>query len=97
MRLAEGVEKFSLVAGEDYVVITDRRCEEVVLADGLRQFHRDLRAAEALFVWVACEVCLADEVARKVSGELEDRCIALRHFAMNRDAYSRLEVSVECI
>ena len=35
VRLAEGVEKFSLVAGEDYVVVADRRCEEVVLADGL--------------------------------------------------------------
>lgn len=97
MRLAEGVEKFSLVACEDYVVVADRRCEEVVLADGLRQFHRDLRAAEALFVWVVCQVCLADEVARKVSGELEDRCIVLWHFSMDRDAYSRLKVSVECI
>jgi type IV secretory pathway TrbD component len=51
------------------MVVADRRCQEVVLADGLAggigvfKLQRYLSAAEALFVWVSGKVCLADEAA----------------------------------
>ena len=60
----------SLVSDEYNVVVADRGFEEVVPADLcwiIVDLHCDLGSAEALFVWIACEVCLAAEMSAQVS------------------------------
>ena len=64
-----------MVAAEDHVVVADRGLQEVVAADCgsiVPNLHSNLRAAETLFVWVASEVSLAEELPAQIAAELED-------------------------
>ena len=70
-----------MISGEDNVVVADRGFEEIVSADFrwvVFNLHGNLGSAEAFFVWVACEDCLAEELPAQVSGELCDGCVTLR-------------------
>ena len=61
----EGFKEAGLVSDEDNVVVADRGFEEIVSANFrwvVFNLHCDLGSAEAVFLWVPCECCLAEEV-----------------------------------
>ena len=66
----EGFKEAGLVSDEDNVVVADRGFEEIVSANFrwvVLDLHCNLGSAEAFFVWVACEGCLAEEVSAQIS------------------------------
>ena len=97
---AESFKYCGVVAAEHHVVVADRGLQEVVAADGhlalhtctliqncpAFDLHRDLSAAEALLVWVASDVGLANELSAKVAGQFENCRRTFRHFAVDGDS-----------
>ena len=66
----EGFKEAGLVSDEDNVVVADRGFEELVSANFrwvVLDLHCNLGSAEAFFIWVTCEGCLAEEVSAQVS------------------------------
>ena len=85
-----------MIPAEHHMMVAYRGLQEVLAADVASfNLHRDLRAAEALLVWVSGESGLAEELPAQVSAQLEDCCRTLRHLAMDGDSDARFEMGVE--